>query len=226
MRAHFYSDLTVKNEYSITGDGLHHLVHVIRIDQGEELLLLDGKGQHVLTQVTMISKKEMRLAFKSSHQHQRKYEISLVLAMPKKDALELSLKQAVELGFKQIFLVKSDYSQMKFLETERLQSLLVSALEQSNAAFLPEIISAKWSEISWSNFKSILMLDSQSAPNKGSSSRPDLLIVGPEGGFSPNELEFLRSITNLTSLTLPTPIMRTPTALAVGTGIMLERLLD
>jgi len=227
MRAHWMPELKVQDDYVLVGDSLHHLVHVIRIEVGEELLLLDGKGLAVVTEVITFSKKELKLKYKEAKQAVRKYEISLVLGMPKKEALELSLKQAVELGFKQIFLVKSEYSQMRFIEPERLQSLLVSALEQSNSFFMSEVIDSAWEKIPWRNFSSILLLDSQST--KGTSpplSDPDLLIVGPEGGFSPLELNFLRRLENVSSLTLPTPILRTPTAVAVGAGIMLERLLD
>jgi RsmE family RNA methyltransferase len=53
-----------------------------------------------------------------------------------------------------------------------------------------------------------------------------LLIVGPEGGFSPSESQWLHQIKNVRVLQLPTGILRTPTAVATGAGIILESLLD
>jgi RsmE family RNA methyltransferase len=52
-----------------------------------------------------------------------------------------------------------------------------------------------------------------------------LLIIGPEGGFSPQELELLHSKEALRVVNLPTPILRSPTAVAAGAGIMIESLL-
>lgn len=227
MRAHWLPDLEIQDEYSLTGDSLHHLVNVIRIEKGESLLLQDGKGQFVETIVDEISKKVLRLKKVKSYTKDQEYYFDLALAMPKRDALELSLKQAVELGFRKIYLIKSEYSQMRFPEADRTQNLLVSALEQSNAPFLPEVIQAEWEEIPWTSYDEALLLDSQTkiGASKASVTGKKLLIVGPEGGFSPRELTFLHGQDVVKVLNLPTPILRTPTAVAAGAGIMIQSLL-
>lgn len=227
MRAHWLPDLEIQDEYSLTGDSLHHLVNVIRIEKGESLLLQDGKGQFVETIVEDISKKALRLKKVTSYTKNQDYHFDLALAMPKRDALELSLKQAVELGFRKIYLIKSEYSQMRFPEADRTQNLLVSALEQSNAPFLPEVLQAEWEEIPWPSYNEALLLDSQTkiGTSKPSVSGKKLLIVGPEGGFSPRELTFLHGQEVVRVLNLPTPILRTPTAVATGAGIMMQSLL-
>jgi RsmE family RNA methyltransferase len=75
----------------------------------------------------------------------------------------------------------------------------------------------------------VLLLDSQTK-NGGqaatSSLSNKLLVVGPEGGFSTNELNYLYSQKNIIPISLPTPILRTPTALAVGAGMMIQSLLN
>ena len=229
MRAHWVVPLNIQDEYILTGDSLHHLVNVIRIEVNERLLLLDGKGSFVETTVSSISKKELRLKLCTHYEKKRSYEMDLVLAMPKREALELSLKQATELGFARVFLVRSEYSQMRFPEEERTNKLMVSALEQSNAAFLPEVLPSEWNKIPWENYGEILLLDSQTKDSKNAiiseGNCRKLLIVGPEGGFSPEELEMLHSLKSIRVVNLPTPILRTPTAVATGAGIILQRLL-
>jgi RsmE family RNA methyltransferase len=72
-------------------------------------------------------------------------------------------------------------------------------------------------------------MDSQSnvrQPTKSNLGDEKLLIVGPEGGFSPLEIEFLHQMPRIRILNLPTPILRTPTAVAAGAGIILGSLLD
>ena len=229
MRAHWLHDLNIQENYLLRDEALHHLVNVIRIEVGEELLLLNGKGLMVKTLVEAIQKKEMRLKFISSETASRKFLFDLALGMPKRDALELSLKQATELGFQKIYLIKSDYSQMRFPEADRVEKLLVSALEQSNAPFLPEVVEAQWNDINFSEYQEALLLDSQTKiqvrPAPHETTAPRLLIVGPEGGFSPAELTMLHSQNEVRVINLPTPILRTPTAVATGAGIMIQSLL-
>lgn len=229
MRASFQKDLTLQESYQLKGDAAHHLINVVRVELHEEILLLNGAGLTIKTKVSALSKRELILTPIEHALVTRKNIMDLALGIPKKDALELSLKQAVELGFRKIYLIRSEYSQTRLPEVERLESLLVSALEQSNAAFMPEIIPASWEEIPSTDYNEILMMDSQTktpAVKAGNKSVSSLLIVGPEGGFSPAESQFLHQLPQIRILNLPTPILRTPTAVATGAGILLGSLLD
>lgn len=227
MRAAYVQDLISEDQYSLTGDILHHLVSVVRIEKGEELLLLNGKGLSITTSVMEVTKKSLILKKISEKTEELKFCMDLMLGIPKKDALELSLKQAVELGFQKVYLVRGSYSQNKVPGKERIHSLLVSALEQSNSPFLPEVLETNWGAVPWNDYGTVLLLDSQTGKTSSSRSVSDknLLIVGPEGGFSPEELQSLRSQKNLESILLPTPILRTPTAVAAGAGVLLQRLM-
>ncbi len=227
MRAAYLKELGPQDQYILTGDLLHHLVNVIRIEKDEEILLLNGNGYSVKTSIIEITKKSLTLKRISENRSERNSVIDVVIGVPKKDALELCLKQAVELGFRKIFLVRSDYSQTRVPETERVMSLLISALEQSNSAFLPTVSESTWEQLRWNDYGTVVLLDSQEgkAGKSTQASSHNLLIIGPEGGFSPKELDFIREQKNVESILLPTPILRTPTALAAGAGILLQRLM-
>jgi len=229
MRASFQKDLIPQESYKLTGDTAHHLINVIRLELNEEVLLLNGSGLQVKTKVQQISKREILLTQLDYQNVSRNFKMDLALGIPKKEALELSLKQAVELGFRKIYLIRSEYSQTRLPEAERLESLLISSLEQSNSPYIPEIIHSTWEEIPGTEYGEILLMDSQSnVPQsiKSNTSEGRLLIVGPEGGFSPHEIEFLHQMPGIRILNLPTPILRTPTAVATGAGIILGSLLD
>jgi 16S rRNA (uracil1498-N3)-methyltransferase len=179
--------------------------------------------------VSSLLKRELVLTKLSHQEVSPLHYMDLALGIPKKEALELSLKQAVELGFTKIFLIRAQYSQTKLPEDERLESLLISALEQSNAAFLPLVEAMNWEDLPLSNYNEIMMLDSQYSEKLAKREKvlgPKLLIVGPEGGFSPEECLRLHQFPKLSILNLPTPILRTPTAVATGAGILLGSLLD
>lgn len=229
MRAHWENELTVQPNYVLKDEALHHLVNVVRIETDDELLLLNGAGLFVETKVEKISKKELHLKMIKTYQVERSFTFDLALAMPKREALELCLKEATELGFRNIYLIRSDYSQMRMPEAERMEKLIVSALEQSNAPYMPKVSEATWDTIPWSNYAEALLMDSQTKIGHVSvhhpATAPRLLIVGPEGGFSPQELTYLHAEERVKVVNLPTPILRTPTAVATGAGIMLISLL-
>jgi len=229
VRAHWVKELQVQEAYALRDESLHHLVNVIRIEVGEELMLLNGAGLEIVTNVETISKKEMKLKFIRQAFHERNYIFDLALGMPKREALELCLKEATELGFRNIYLVRSDYSQMRIPDPDRMEKLMVSALEQSNAPFLPMVKEASWELLPWNLYEESLLMDSQThiPPKKTNPAptSPRLLIIGPEGGFSPKEVTFLHAIERIRVVNLPTPILRTPTALPVGAGLMIESLL-
>lgn len=230
MRAYFLESLVEKDDYILLVDeSLHHLLRVARLSTNEEVLLLNGRGLQVRTLVMNISKKEIHLKTLSVFNYERKYQFDLALCMPKRDALELCLKEATELGFENIHLIKSDFSQMKFPERERVNKLIISGVEQSNAPFSPQLFFSTWDQIPWSSYHEVLLLDSQSKRSNWTVDTipsKKLLVVGPEGGFSLNELNYLYSQENIRPITLPTPILRTPTALAVGAGMMIQNLLN
>lgn len=229
MRAVWLSEIPETPELVLSGEAHHHLVNVLRMEADEELLVLDGKGLKVSTSISAITKREVRLSVTQRLHEARAISMDLLLGTPKRDALELCLKQATELGFRRIYLVRAAYSQQRLPEADRLQKLLISALEQSNAPYLPELHEVSWSDIPWSEYGLALLLDSQNAGGGLGDPLPEkplALVVGPEGGFDRAEHEFFRSQPNLTALRLPTPILRTPTALAAGAGVLLQRLID
>lgn len=229
MRAQFQENLQIQETYHLKGEEAHHLISVARVELDENILLLNGKGLWVKTKVSFVSKRELTLTKLESELASAKIIMDLALGIPKKEALESSLKQAVEIGFSRIFLIRSRYSQTKIPESERLKSLLISALEQSNSPFMPELIPLTWDEIVYEDYEECLMLDSQSLPIKArpqKKSSKRLLVVGPEGGFSPEEIGYLHERPRMRVIRLPTPILRTPTAVAVGAGLILGSLLD
>lgn len=228
MRSAFVEDLLDKETYELKGDLLHHLVNVVRIESGEEILLLNGKGLNVRCRVESVTKKSLGLRKLGLEEVRERLPYDLVIGIPKREALELALKEAVELGFQRIFLVRSSYSQTRVPEAERLKALLISALEQSNADFLPEVRESSWEHLPWDDYGTVLILDSKSSGKvrcQAENSRT-LLVVGPEGGFSAEETELLSSKPLVERLCLPTPILRTPTAVATGAGILLQRLMS
>lgn len=226
MRAiyHDFQNASSEEILIISGDAAHHL-NVVRVRAGERIILLNGKGKKLDGTVKAITKSLVEIEVSSVYDAQRSHEISLAVANPKKEAFEDILKMAVELGVKNIYPLSSEFSQYDYVPSDRVQRILESALIQSNNPFFPEI----YSQISLKNF-----LESHKEPLAFFNSRPNetdgtysykqgqiTILIGPEGGFSPNEVTQILKFSKIQEIHLPTPILRAPTAVASSIGYLL-----
>lgn len=225
MRAIYlpFEKTTLGKSLLVRDEQAKHL-QVVRIRQGEEVLILNGKGDKAFTKVETITKNEVELIVEKTESGKRLHDFHLAIANPKKDAFEDILKIAVELGVKSIQPLSSSFSQYEFESGDRVNRILENALVQSNNLFLPEILP----QISLQNF-----LETHNSPLYFFNSRPDkesvpkvasgdkTVLIGPEGGFSEQEVENIGRYSQVFSIHLPTPIQRAPTAVASSIGYLL-----
>lgn len=226
MRAIYYPFDGTNNlqSISITGDSAKHL-HVVRIRPGEEILVLNGKGQKAFTKVGEISKNHIELFILETVSATPGHLISLAIAAPKKDAFEDILKMAVELGVLNIFPLTSDYSQYEYQKSERVQRILESALIQSNNSFMPQVYPQQKLENFLENIKIPLFFFNSRPLECGKVENiigEKMILIGPEGGFSPAEESRILGLSQVFSIHLPTPILRAPTAVASSIGYLLS----
>lgn len=228
MRAVYYPHFIEGDVFNIDDKTtLHHLLNVVRIKKNEEILILNGRGDKCIAKIETISKKNIQLTVQSRMEENKSFNIDLYLALLKKDSLSLALKQAVELGVNKIFLCETEFSQRYEINIDRLNSILISALEQSNNPFLPEIEYIKLNAICRKNYVQIFLMSMNPADiyqeYSLKSDKKYALMIGPEGGFSPIDIESFGDQEFL-SVNLPTPILRAETAVSAGMGFLLSRL--
>lgn len=225
MRAIFYP--FIKSEISkhiiVTDESAKHL-QVVRIKLNEEVLVLNGQGLKAHTFVGSISKNQIELLVTKIEEGTPSHQVSLAIANPKKDAFEDILKIAVELGVRNIYPLRSEFSQYDYEENERFQRILESALIQSNNAFLPIVHAQQNLE----NFLEALhtplfFFNSRLSENSPFEKKigEKTILIGPEGGFSPREESLILAKSNAFSIHMPTPIQRAPTAVASSIGYLL-----
>ena len=228
MRAIYQADLkSLKNECWLKEDDFHHLKNVLRIKVGDEVLFLDGAGYSRGAIVEIIEKKMLKCSFVSDLTFKKSNSsFSIALALAKRESLESSLKQLVEIGVTEIFLFDCAYSNKIELKQDRLNKLLISALEQSNGQYLPTIKKISFQQLLEMNvdkfiyFSSVASSGSLSLEPGGSF----LLIIGPEGGLSEDEEESIKNLKNSVTINLPTNILRASTASSVCSGYILGKI--
>ncbi len=212
--------------FTVSGDSAHHLIKVVRVRAGEEIVLLDGKGLRAKCKISTVTKHEVIAEVQTVEQVLMTDRLHLALALPKKEAFEEAIRAAVECGVTRIIPIISDYSQRETRFSDRLERVLESALIQSNNLYMPKISAETEIENLPSHMGPCRMLyffDSQGEGQKLNSVQegPVMMLIGPEGGFSPAERHLIRNFDRAQPLKLETPIMRTPTAVAAAAGHLL-----
>lgn len=220
MRAIFDPDFNCSNPIVEDADKVHHLNKVLRLKKGEQVLVLTGKGQRISCSVKEVQKKKIFFEVEKQEELPRTSWITIALAVTKKDALDTNLKQAVELGAKKIVLIFTEYSQNYDIKQDRIERLLIAALEQCNEVYLPEVeIWQGLEEVK--NYKHPIAFISEIETTEETNLPLDqdtLVIIGPEGGFSPVEIKFLGE--HAQCIKLKTNILRSTTALPMAIGYL------
>jgi 16S rRNA (uracil1498-N3)-methyltransferase len=222
MKALYVAETVLKigQLLDIKDEDYHHLVVVSRMNKTEMLLLLNGSGTGYLARVLEITKKALKVEIVESRVSSNHPRHSVMILIPKKDSLDLMIKACVELAVKEVILVRGDHSVERVPETKKLEKMVKQAIEQSNSFHDHKLKQANLREFNFSLYESVNILDllAPEGRAKGKVGSSELLVVGPEGGFSDAERSFFQTIPNVKYISLETNILRAPTALIAGLG--------
>ena len=145
--------------------------------------------------------------------------IELAICLVKKTPMELIFQKATELGVSRIIPVISERTEIKDLNYERAKKIVVEATEQSNQLLPPEIQDIVKLKDLIGNIKSNTKLFFADVNSKNYLRNEDLkndtkkiILVGPEGDFSPSERELILSNASTTPFSISKNILRTDTA--------------
>ncbi len=210
-------------------DLVHRMFKVLRF-QVHDVLLLFNDCAYVHVRIEQISKKSLLVRINSVNFHDSQIpSVTFLLPLLKKDALEQAVYSLAEMGVNKIQLVVTDKSRKNLInikEFERLQNIIIAACEQSKNYCLPEL----FEPVSLSKFVSEKNIDTCCIVfdpsgksfweiKKDLDEKPKMLIVGPEGGFTLTELEFLHN-QKFVSCALTSTVLRAVQAVALAAGLV------
>lgn len=177
-----------------------HASRALRFREGDDITFTDGTGGWYEGAIIRMMKDSARIKI-SSHKEIPAYKPHLVLAMgiiKKRDRLEFAVEKATELGASDICLFRSRHTVKENIRMDRLESTAISAMKQSQRAWLPEIKLFPSLENLLDTYRNAFCLAAHEKVNQepvtGHSIDSDkvLLLVGPEGGFSDTEIDRIR----------------------------------
>lgn len=209
------SPLHGQAEVIISDQEYHHLLHVMRMEEGEEVELVNGQGILAKGTIQRLAKKEGVIVLKEVLETPKPQKnLILYQALPRLQRLDFIVEKGTELGMTHLYLFPGEKSERKSLAPKQiagLQDQAIAALKQCGRLWMPviEMIPQieKWSPFEIPTFYGDLNAKEPLQHQTGSSA----VCIGPEAGFSPAELEHLKALGGQGRL-LHENILRTETA--------------
>lgn len=223
------------NEHELPEEEAQHAVRVLRMQMGDEMMLMDGEGNFYRAEVAEATKKRCLYNIKEVLPQQRQWKGHLHLAMaPTKnmDRTEWTCEKATEIGFDELTFLNCKFSERTVIKTERIDKILVSATKQSRKAWKPilnEMIDFKKFIEKAKDIKGgKYICHCYDEPELGEkkllkeclkAEENALVLVGPEGDFSIDEVK-LAEANGFQSVSLGESRLRTETAGLVAVHLM------
>jgi len=193
----FFTNNT-ENEFTLSSEESKHICKVLRKKDGDTLNFTDGKGNLLIAKIMTADSRKTRVSIveKQQKEKQHNYYLHIAIAPTKNmDRFEWFLEKACEIGIDEITPIICSRSERKVLKTERCNRILLSAMKQSLKFHLPKMNEA----ISLKDFVKQDFEGNKYIAHCGDSLRQGLrekkkeertlILIGPEGDFSPTEIE-------------------------------------
>jgi len=222
-----------KNGELITGQTIEldlnasrHVCKVLRLDNGADLLLFNGKGKSARAILKSTSAKAVQVEIISeiSEKTESPLQIHLGLGISKGDRMDYAIQKAVEVGVHSITPLRTEHTVVRLDQkrTEKKlnhwQGIILSACEQCGRATLPTLNSVltldKWLT---HNSPCKIVFDTESEQTLSQLDKVEMVsvLIGPEGGLSAKEISQANT-NDFHSIKLGPRILRTETAVVSG----------
>jgi len=226
--------LAAQTSVALTQDQAHYLRNVLRREAGAEIRLFNSKDGEFVARLTEVGKKGAAASIDALlRAPEAEPDIQLLVSPVKRAAVEMILQKGTELGVSAFLPVITDRTNADRLRIDRLQAIALEAAEQCGRLSVPDVAApAKLAEtlLRWDKSRTLYYCDEAGDdPTKewgGPEGRaaplfdvaceagagPAAILIGPEGGFTPEERSWLRALAFVRAATLGPRILRADTA--------------
>jgi 16S rRNA (uracil1498-N3)-methyltransferase len=213
----------------------HYLIHVLRLASGDAVALFNGADGEWLGYLTTVAKKSVHVRLeRRTAEVQAPPDIDYLFAPLKHARLDYMVQKATELGARRLRPVITQRTIAGRVNLDRMKANAVEAAEQCNLVFVPEVLEplplAKVL-VGWDAGRRLIYCDETAVvvnPVEALKNivLPAAVLVGPEGGFTPEERHQLKSLPFVTAISLGPRIMRADTVAIAALAIVQATLGD
>ena len=226
IRLYCNQKLSLNNIIVLNKTDTHYLKNVMRCKKNDQINLFNENDQEFYSKILEIKKYETILEiFELSTNTEIINDIFLIFSLVKKNKMDFIIQKATELGVRKIFPILTERSSIRDINPSRMVAIAKEASEQSNRISIPEISNLMTIQElleQWDKKRSILYADEILKKNKNLTilNRKNFvkssLLVGPEGGFSAEENDMLKTYKYVFPISFGETILRSDTAAMVG----------
>jgi 16S rRNA (uracil1498-N3)-methyltransferase len=224
----FEKNIPDSDEFIVSEDTSRHISQVLRMKEGEEITLTNGHGYTINANIIFPDKKKTKVKITSrkfSEKPSPKTCIAISL-IKNNNRFEWFAEKATEIGISTIIPVICHRSEKTHFKKERITSILISAMLQSQQSWLPELSEPiKFSEIIKNeNYEQKFIAhciehDKKKLKYIVSTASSKIILIGPEGDFTPEEIRIAVE-QNYIPVSLGETRLRTETAGIVAAVLM------
>jgi 16S rRNA (uracil1498-N3)-methyltransferase len=219
IRLHVPQPLSSGAAIAPTLDQSRYLTQVMRLKLNDELLMFNGVDGEWRCSIVEILKKGVVLRADEQVRPQTfGPDLELIVAVVKKARVETIVEKAAELGAARVRLAITQRTNVEHVRLDRLDAIAIEAAEQTGRLDVPTVADPeKLAAIldGWDSERRLMFCDETGgAPVASAIREPGLwaILIGPEGGFSPEERERLRGLPFTTAVSLGPRVLRADTA--------------
>ncbi|WP_419909782.1 16S rRNA (uracil(1498)-N(3))-methyltransferase [Hoeflea sp.] len=223
-------DLHDGAEISADKDQFTYLAHVLRMGDGDTLLVFNGRDGEWSAHIGFEGKKKIVLRIGALVRPQPEPPDLVYLFAPLKQArLDYIVQKAVEMGAGVLQPVLTHHTQTSRISEKRLQGNAIEAAEQCGILAIPECREpVKLPRLlqNWDGNRRIIYCDESAKTHnplpilQAITDRQLAVFIGPEGGFSDDERKLLRSCAFVTAIPLGPRILRADTAAVAAMALI------
>jgi 16S rRNA (uracil1498-N3)-methyltransferase len=235
------------DEGKITGDDVKHIYKVLRLSEGEKIILNNCNGTEYLGEISDISKTEVivKILERIDTNNESSIEVYLFQGLPKAQKMDLIVQKGTELGITEFIPTITERVDVKlkgeFKKLDRLNRIALEAAKQSKRSIVPKVSDPITFQDVLDKVKGLdlFLVPYENADNFGIRGVISVLkekgklkdikkigiMVGPEGGFEEDEINKLKNA-GAYIITLGSRILRTETAGFTATALVQYELGD
>lgn len=220
IRLFVSDDLSAGARIAPSPDQSRYLTAVMRLSAGDEVAVFNGRDGEWRAVLAEVSKRGCVLDIGEQMRPQAEGpDLDLIVALVKRGRLETIIEKAAELGARRVRLVTTRRTNADHTRLPRLQAIATEAAEQTGRLDVPDIVEPVKLEVllnEWDDTRRLMFCD------EGGEAAPALealagegawaVLIGPEGGFAPEERDQLHALSFVTAVSLGPRILRADTA--------------
>ncbi len=216
----YHPDSIVENTTRLLSkEHIHYTVNVLRLKRGSKINFFNKNGEWV-SEIIFLDKSRVEVKFlEKIRQTSDLFKIELAVCLVKKNPMEIIIQKATELGVSKIIPIVSERTEVKELNYNRANKIVIEATEQSNRLYPPEICKIVKLEDFVKNLNQTTKLLFADVNSKDVLKAEDLrdcksncILIGPEGDFSSFEREIILKNSTVKPFTISKNILRSDTA--------------